>query len=309
MNVIRIATRKSPLALWQAEHVAQRLRANHPDLRVELVKLSTSGDKLLDAPLAKVGGKGLFVKELEQALMDGRADIAVHSMKDVTVELPGGLHLPVILERAQPHDAFVATRVPALDALPRGARVGTSSLRRKCQLHSLRPDLQLVDLRGGVDTRLRKLDEGRFDALVLACAGLRRLGLDERITQILAPEVLLPAIGQGAMGIECRVQDTAVEACIALLNHAPSALCVRSERAMNRRLGGGCQVPIAGYAELEGGELRLRGLVATLDGTRVLHEHASTQHIEDPEALGIAVAEALLARGAGGILEEVYAGG
>ncbi|NIR29791.1 MAG: hydroxymethylbilane synthase [Gammaproteobacteria bacterium] len=309
MNVIRIATRKSPLAVWQAEHVAQRVRASHPDLRVELVKLSTSGDKLLDAPLAKVGGKGLFVKELEQALTDGRADIAVHSMKDVTVELPEGLHLPVILARAEPRDAFVATKAPTLDALPRGARVGTSSLRRKCQLRSWRPDLTLLDLRGGVDTRLRKLDSGQFDALVLACAGLERLGLAGRIAQPLPPEVLLPAIGQGAMGIECREGDPAVEACIAPLNHAASAVCVRAERAMNRRLGGGCQVPIAGYAELNNAELRLRGLVATVDGTRVLHEHASTRRIDEPDALGIAVAEALLARGAGDILEEVYAGG
>jgi hydroxymethylbilane synthase len=309
MKVIRIATRKSPLAVWQAEHVADALRAHYPELRVELVLLSTTGDRLLDAPLAKVGGKGLFVKELEQALTDGRADIAVHSMKDVTVELPEGLHLPVIMARAEPRDALVSPRFARFDELPRGACVGTSSLRRKCQLRSLRDDLVLSDLRGSVNTRLRKLDAGEFDAIILACAGLQRLGMAERIGEALDPGVLLPAIGQGAMGIECRQGDAAVEACIAPLEHPPTALCVGAERAMNRRLGGGCQVPIGGYAELGGdGGLRLRGLVASIDGRRVLREEAQVQHGDDPEALGLTVAEALLARGADVILREVYAG-
>ncbi len=306
MSTIRIATRRSPLAMWQAETVAERLRAARPALEVELVPMSTKGDKLLDAPLAKVGGKGLFVKELENALLDGRADIAVHSMKDVPVELPEGLHLPVIMAREDPRDAFVSTRHARLDALPGGARVGTSSLRRKCQLLALRPDLELVDLRGGVNTRLRKLDEGQFDAILLACAGLLRLEMSERIGESLPVERLLPAIGQGAMGIECRRGDTRIEEAIAALADEETSRCVLAERAMNARLGGGCQVPVAGHALLEGDEIYLRGLVASLDGRRILRAEGRAPRA-DGEALGARVAEELLGDGAEAILAEVYA--
>lgn len=305
MSSVRIATRKSPLALWQAEHVADRLRRIHQDLRVELVPMSTSGDRLLDAPLATVGGKGLFVKELERALFDGRADIAVHSMKDVPVELPEGLALPVILPRGDPRDALVCARHGGLASLAPKARVGTSSLRRKCQLAALRPDLELVDVRGGVHTRLAKLDDGEFDALVLACSGLERLGMGERVSETLAPEALLPAIGQGALGVECRQGDSSIEALIAPLHDADSATCVTAERAMNHRLGGGCQVPIAGFAELHDGMVRLRGLVATLNGETVLRAEDESARGEAGE-LGRRLAERLLQRGADGILAEVY---
>jgi len=247
-DTLRIATRRSPLALWQAETVAARLRALEPGIAVELVPMRTQGDKLLDAPLAKVGGKGLFVKELENALLDGRADIAVHSMKDVPVEFPPGLRLAVIMVREDPRDALVSGRYPDLASLPAGARVGTSSLRRKCQLMGLRPDLELVDLRGGVNTRLRKLDDGEYDAIILACAGLKRLEMSARIREAITTETMLPAIGHGAMGIECRAGDAVVETRIAALADAATATCVRAERALNRRLGGGCQVPIAGHA-------------------------------------------------------------
>ncbi|MCP5151400.1 MAG: hydroxymethylbilane synthase [Ectothiorhodospiraceae bacterium] len=303
---VRIATRASPLALWQAEHVASLLRARWPGLAVDLVPMRTEGDKLLDAPLAKVGGKGLFVKELEAAMLDGRADIAVHSMKDVPVDLPEGLHLPIVLDRADPRDALVSARHRSLDALPPGARVGTSSLRRKCQLAAARPDLELVDLRGGVGTRLGKLDAGDFEAIVLACSGLERLGLAARIAYAFPTDIMLPAVGQGALGIECRVDDAAVAACIAPLADSETACRVAAERAMNRRLAGGCQVPIAGHAELDGDTLRLRGLVASLDGATVLRAAASGPRIA-PEALGNEVAESLLAQGAGAILEAVYA--
>jgi hydroxymethylbilane synthase len=305
MNVVRIATRKSPLALWQAEHVAERLRAHHEGLDVQLVPMSTSGDRLLDAPLATVGGKGLFVKELEKALVDGRADIAVHSMKDVPVELPEGLALPVILERGDPRDALVRAGDGGLSSLPRGARIGTSSLRRKCQLAALRPDLELVDLRGGVHTRLAKLDGGEFDALVLACSGLERLGMANRVSEALPPEALLPAIGQGALGVECRDGDSRIEALIAPLDDADSATCIRAERAMNHRLGGGCQVPIAGFAELDVGVVRLRGLVSTLDGETVLRVEDESPR-EQSGQLGRMLAERLLDRGAERILAEVY---
>ena len=308
MSVIRIATRKSPLALWQAEHVGARLRASHDDIRVELVPMSTQGDKMLHAPLATVGGKGLFIKELENALLDGRADIAVHSMKDVPVELPAELHLPVILERADPRDGFVCTRHDRLAALPGGTRVGTSSLRRKCQLAALRPDLDLVDLRGGVHTRLAKLDAGEFDAVVLACSGLERLGMGDRVREVFAPEILLSAIGQGALGIECRRGDERSEALVAPLHDFDTATCVLAERTMNHRLAGGCQVPIAGLAELDGTTLELRALVATVDGKTILREQDACPR-DQGEPLGRSIAERLLARGADRILEEVYGHG
>ncbi len=305
METIRIATRKSPLALWQAEHVAERLRQAHPGLEVELVKMVTQGDKILDTPLAKVGGKGLFVKELEQGMMEGRADIAVHSMKDVPMDLPEGFVLGAVLTREDPRDAFVSNRYARLDELPEGAVVGTSSLRRQCQLRAARPDLDIRDLRGNVGTRLGKLDAGDYDAIVLACAGLKRLGLGERITQALAPEQSLPAVGQGAVGIECRADDAAVLDLVAPLNDPDTAVRVHAERAMNHRLEGGCQVPIAGYAELARGVLLLRGLVGSVDGREVIRGDIAGRP-EDAELLGRTLAEDLLARGADRILEAVY---
>lgn len=306
-SVLRIATRKSALALWQAEHVRQGLQLHHPGLQVELVTMTTRGDQILDAPLAKVGGKGLFVKELEQAMLEGRADIAVHSMKDVPVELPAGLELAVVLEREDPRDAFVSNSYASLEELPPGARVGTSSLRRQCQLRAVRPDLALHDLRGNVNTRLDKLDRGDYDAIVLACAGLKRLGFSARIRQELGPEIILPAIGQGAIGIECRGDDAAVKALIAPLAHARTSDRLRAERAFNRRLNGGCQVPIAGYAELDHGVIVLRGLVGSPDGSQLIQGVISGRP-EDAEELGQVLAEDLLGRGAGAILDALYAG-
>ena len=304
---IRIATRKSPLAMWQAEHVAELLRRAYAGLTVEIHGMSTEGDKILDTPLAKIGGKCLFVKELEQCMLAGDADIAVHSMKDVPVDLPEGLHLSVILEREDPRDAFVSNHHASLVALPEGARVGTSSLRRQCQLADRRPDLRIIPLRGNVNTRLRKLDEEAYDAIILASAGLLRLGLGERIRSFIPTEESLPAIGQGAIGIECRTDDTQINNLLAPLHHADTASCVRAERAMNHRLQGGCQVPIGGHATLRNGEIHLRGLVGTVDGSEVIR--AETRGAQaDAEQLGQSVAEELLAHGAAEILRELYAG-
>ena len=302
---IRIATRKSPLAMWQAEHVASLLRKAHPGLTVELVGMSTQGDKILDTPLAKIGGKGLFVKELEQGMLNNRADIAVHSMKDVPVDLPDGLHLAVILEREDPRDAFVSNRYTSLAELPQGAVLGTSSLRRQCQLAELRPDLKIRSLRGNVNTRLSKLDDGKFDAIILAAAGLKRLGFKRRITAVLEPEQSLPAIGQGAIGIECRTDDGSVNALIAPLHNPETALCVTAERAMNNRLMGGCQVPIAGYALINHNRIYMRGLVGEPDGSRIIRSESSAP-ASDAEALGIALAEDLLGQGADQILKHLY---
>lgn len=304
---LRIATRKSPLALWQAEYVRDRLIAAHPGLEVELVRMTTQGDRVLDSPLAKIGGKGLFVKELEEGMLNGRADLAVHSMKDVPVELPAGLHLPVVCEREDPRDAFVSRRYASMEALPQGAKVGTSSLRRQCQLKALRPDLEVLTLRGNVNTRLAKLDAGDFDAVILAAAGLLRLGFGDRITAYLDTATSLPAIGQGAVGIECRSDDRVVNGLIAALNHSPTQTRVSAERAMNHRLEGGCQVPIAGHAVLEDGTLHLRGLVGSPDGSQVIRGEIRGNP-NDAAALGIALADDLLARGAGAILKAVYAG-
>lgn len=304
---LRIATRKSPLALWQAGYVRSLLEQTHPGLQVELVMMSTQGDKILDSPLAKIGGKGLFVKELEQSLLEAHTDIAVHSMKDVPVELPAGLHLPVVLAREEPRDAFVSQRYARLDLLPQGARVGTSSLRRQAQLHAVRPDLDILSLRGNVGTRLRRLTEGEFDAIVLACAGLIRLGMAERITQQLETDVCLPAIGQGVIGIECRADDADSNGLIAPLNDRPTQICVAAERALNARLQGGCQVPIAGHATLQGGAISLRGLVGEPDGSRIIRGHAAGSAAE-AAALGEALADDLLSRGARAILNHVYGG-
>jgi len=304
-DTLRIATRKSPLALWQAEHVAAELSAAHPGLEVELVGMSTQGDKILDTPLAKIGGKGLFVKELEQGMLEGRADIAVHSMKDVPVELPEGLHLAVIMAREDPRDAFVSNRFDNLDALPIGSRVGTSSLRRQCQLAARRPDLEIAPLRGNVNTRLRKLDDGEYDAIILAAAGLIRLGFEDRIRGRITTEESLPAIGQGAIGIECRTDDARVNNLIAELHHPETAACVLAERAMNHRLMGGCQVPIAGHATLDGEILVMHGLVGAVDGSTIIRGRVAGAP-QDAEALGLALAEDLLERGARQILDALY---
>lgn len=300
-DVLKIATRKSPLAMWQAEHVAAELARLHADLAVEIVGMTTRGDKILDAPLAKVGGKGLFVKELEQGMLEGTADIAVHSMKDVPVDFPEGLHLAVILDREDPLDAFVSNRFAGLDELPEGACVGTSSLRRQCQLIARRPDLRIQPLRGNVNTRLRKLDEGEYDAIILAAAGLKRLGFGERIRASISSDDSLPAIGQGAIGIECRIDDPRVHALIEPLHDKATAERVLAERAMNARLEGGCQVPIAGHAVHEGETLFMRGLVGTPDGSRLLRAEGRAPAVE-AESLGTRVADDLLSQGAGEIL-------
>ena len=304
-QTIRIATRKSPLAMWQAEHVASELKRIHPDIQVEIHGMKTQGDKILDTPLAKIGGKGLFIKELEQGLLSDQADIAVHSMKDVPVELPEGLHLAVIMQREDPRDAYVSNNYRTLDELPEGVCVGTSSLRRQSQVAERRPDLKIKSLRGNVNTRLRKLDEGEFDAIILAAAGLIRLGFQERITALISPEQSLPAIGQGAVGIECRQDDARVNQLIAPLHHTETAYCVMAERAMNHRLHGGCQVPIAGYAMLENNALWLRGLVGEPDGSEIIRGEVEGAP-EEAEAMGTGLAERLLEWGADRILQALY---
>jgi len=304
-KTIRIATRKSPLAMWQAEHVAAELKRIHPGLQVELLGMRTQGDKILDTPLAKIGGKGLFIKELEQGMLEGQADIAVHSMKDVPVELPAGLHLAVIMQREDPRDAFVSNAFANFNELPEEARVGTSSLRRQCQLLEARPDLEVKTLRGNVNTRLRKLDDGEYDAIILASAGLIRLGFESRIRAKIGPELSLPAIGQGAVGIECRADDAEINALIAPLHDAQTACCVRAERALNLRLNGGCQVPIAGYAMLESGHLWLRGLVGEPDGSRIVRGEVEGT-CEEAEQMGSGLAERLLEWGADEILATLY---
>lgn len=304
-NLLRIATRRSPLAIWQAEFVRDSLLARNPELTIELVRIKTQGDKILDSPLAKIGGKGLFVKELENSMLAGDADIAVHSMKDVPVDFPAGLHLPVICERHDPHDAFVSNFFNSVDDLPKGARVGTSSLRRECQLRHYRPDLQILPLRGNVNTRLAKLDAAEFDAIILAKAGLERLNFQDRIRSALSPEQSLPAIGQGALGIETRIDDAELNALIAPLNCEHTSITVRAERALNRRLKGGCQVPIGGYAMLQGDKLWLRGLVGRPDGTEMLFDEIDGL-ASHAETLGLQLAERLLQRGADKILADVY---
>ncbi|MDH5611387.1 MAG: hydroxymethylbilane synthase [Gammaproteobacteria bacterium] len=304
-QILRIATRKSPLALWQAEHVKQRLQDAHPGLEIELVTMSTQGDKILDTPLAKIGGKGLFVKELEQGMLEGRADIAVHSIKDVPMEFPEGLFLSTILEGEEPCDAFVSNTYENIDALPEGAIVGTCSLRRACQLLNKRPDLKIKDLRGNVNTRLAKLDAGEFDAIILACAGLIRLKMADRIRQRIPAELILPAVGQGAVGIESREGDEQTLALLSVLDDKDTRVRVLAERAFNHRLHGGCQVPIACHAILEGDTLKMRGLVGETDGSRIIESAASGPR-SDAEKIGIKLADDLLAQGAKAILDQLY---
>ncbi|AOW77286.1 hydroxymethylbilane synthase [Colwellia sp. PAMC 20917] len=306
-TTVRIATRKSALALWQAEYVKAQLEHFHAGIIVELVPMTTKGDIILDTPLAKVGGKGLFVKELEVAMLEDRADIAVHSMKDVPVEFPEGLGLEVICPREDPRDAFVSNTINSLAELPQGAVVGTSSLRRQCQIKAMRPDLDIRDLRGNVNTRLKKLDNGEYDAIILAAAGLIRLAMPERIQEFIEPEVMLPANGQGAVGIECRTNDEALKALLAPLGCETTRIRVLAERAMNRALEGGCQVPIGSYAVIQNnGQVFLRGLVGATDGSEILTSEI-TGESKDAEQLGNTLAEQLLEKGADKILRQVYA--
>lgn len=307
-NKVIIGTRGSMLALWQAEWVRSQLMELNPGMTVELMKIKTTGDKILDVPLAKVGGKGLFVKEIEEAMLRGDIDLAVHSMKDVPTELPEGLHISAILKREDPRDAFISNKSKTFAGLPQGASVGTSSLRRSCQLKSARPDLKMISLRGNVETRLRKLDEGQFDAIILAAAGVRRLGFTERISETLDVSVSLPAIAQGAVGIECRIADEFINNLIAPLRHPETEVCVRAERAALKKLEGGCQVPIAAHAVLKGDVLIMDGLVGSVDGERIIRSHREGP-ASDPETLGTALAEELLENGAGEILSEVYGQG
>ena len=304
-KTLKIATRQSPLALWQANYVKDRLQQLYPDLTIELVPMVTKGDVILDSPLAKIGGKGLFVKELENALLTKEADIAVHSMKDVPMQFPEGLGLAVICQREDPRDAFVSHSYRTFAELPQGAVVGTSSLRRQCQLKALRPDLDIRSLRGNVGTRLSKLDNGDYDAIILASAGLIRLGLADRIASFIDVEQSLPAAGQGAVGIECRTDDAQVQALLAPLADAETTYCVLAERAMNNHLQGGCQVPIGGYAVLQQGQLYLRALVGDIDGSRIIRAEGKSP-VENAEVLGVQIAEQLLAQGADKILQAIY---
>lgn len=304
-KIIRIATRKSPLALWQAGHVAKRLEKAYPEVKTELVKMVTKGDKILDAPLAKIGGKGLFVKELEQGILDGAADIAVHSMKDVPVDFPEGLHMSAILNREDPRDALVSNNYRCLEELPLNAKIGTSSLRRQCQIKEKFPQAEILTLRGNVNTRLAKLDSEDYNAIILASAGLKRLGLSERITQCLDESTSLPAIGQGAIGIECRIDDSEINAFLKVLHDDMTALCIKAERAMNARLNGGCQVPIAGFAEIQGDQVVMRGLVGSPDGS-VIYRAEGQGDFAEAEKTGIAIADDLLVQGADKVLNALY---
>jgi hydroxymethylbilane synthase len=296
-----IASRESALAMWQAEHIRDRLRALYPQTEVSILGMTTQGDQILDVTLSKIGGKGLFVKELETALEDGRADLAVHSLKDVPMNLPEGFVLAVIGEREDPHDAFVSNNHANLAALPAGSVVGTSSLRRESQLRARFPHLNIEPLRGNVQTRLRKLDEGKYAAIILAAAGLKRLGLGHRVRALISSEDSLPAVGQGALGIECRADRTDVIALLQPLHHSDTAACVMAERALSRALAGSCQVPLGGFAEVRNGRLRMRGFVASPDGKRMTSSELIGE-IANPEALGNKVADALRAQGADEIL-------
>jgi len=302
---LRIGTRGSQLALFQANWVKDQLVQTHPDLKVTLIKIKTTGDKIQDAPLAKIGGKGLFVKEIEEALLQKRIDLAVHSVKDVPTEFPRGLHLSVITQREDPRDVLISKDERSLKELPQKAKIGTSSLRRQAQLLHFRSDFELVPLRGNLDTRLKKLKTMDLDAIVLALAGVKRLGLEERITEIIPPEISLPAIGQGALGIETRMDDRGVEEQIRFLNDKDSWIAVSAERVFLKKLEGGCQVPIAAFARTVGITLQIDGLVGTIDGKRLVRHHVEGP-IEEAESLGIKLAEVLLSQGAKEILDEVY---
>jgi len=302
---LKIGTRGSQLALFQANWVKDRLVQAHPDLKVTLVKIKTTGDKIQDAPLAKIGGKGLFVKEIEEALLQKRADLAVHSIKDVPTEFPRGLHLSVVTKREDPRDVLISKDGKSLKDLPRGAKIGTSSLRRQAQLLHFRSDLEFIPLRGNLDTRLKKLKTMNLDAIVLALAGVKRLGFDEKITEIIPPEVSLPAIGQGALGIETRMADQKVDSQIRFLNDRESSIAVSAERAFLGKLEGGCQVPIAAFARIVGITLQIDGLVGTIDGKRLVRHHVEGP-VERAESLGVELAEILLGEGAKEILDEVY---
>lgn len=302
-NQIIMATRESLLALRQADLVKEALLQHNPHLNVTYLGITTEADKRLNVTLAKIGGKGLFVKELEAALFDKRANIAAHSMKDVPMHLPEGMAIPAIMERADPRDAFVSNRYASLKDLPSGAKVGTSSLRRKTQIALQRQDLQLINLRGNIHTRLKRLDDGDYDAIILASAGLLRMGLTARIKSYLTIEESLPAAGQGAMGIECRADDHETIAIMSALNHEETALCVKAERALCRYLGGGCSVPIAAYADRLGNQLRVRGTIASLDGQHVVRAEVFGALVDDPDALGIQAAKDLLQQGAQKILD------
>jgi hydroxymethylbilane synthase len=301
-KTLKIATRKSPLALWQAEHVKARLEYHHPGLKVELVKMTTKGDQILNSPLSKIGGKGLFIKELEVGMMEGVADIAVHSMKDVPYEIPPGFELGAILKRENPFDAFVSNHYESIDDLPQGAKVGTCSMRRIVQLKALRPDLEILDLRGNVNTRLQKLDDGEYDAIILACAGLIRLKFEDRIKQQISAEQSLPAVGQGAVGIEIRENDQEILDLIAPLIDTETSYRITCERAMNARLEGGCSVPIAGYSTIENDQITLTGLVGNVDTGVIIKEHVSGS-INEAEQLGITLADKLISLGAKDILK------
>ncbi len=308
MKEIRIGTRGSPLALWQANWARESLSQSYPQLRISLVRIKTKGDKLIDVSLARVGGKGLFVKEIEERLLVGRIDLAIHSMKDIPVQLPKGLHIQAIPQREDPGDVLISKGHLTLEKLPRGAKIGTSSLRRRAQLLSYRPDLTMVPLRGNVDTRLRKLKTMDLDAIVLAAAGVKRMKLEGSISQPISKEICLPAIGQGALGLETRIADDEVNQCLSILDHGPTHQSIRAERAFLRRLGGGCQVPIAALGTVsDGGMLILRGLVGSLDGRKLIKGTVEGEMGKAVE-LGIALAEDLLSRGANEILREIYEG-
>jgi hydroxymethylbilane synthase len=303
MKQIKIGTRGSKLALEQSAWVRKRIAEKHPDLSIEVVRIKTTGDKITDVPLAQVGGKGLFVKEIEEALLRRDIDLAVHSMKDVPAELPSGLHLGAITEREDPRDVLISREGQRLKQLPTSARIGTSSLRRKAQLLAINPQWEIIPLRGNLDTRIRRLETAGLDAVIVAAAGVRRMGLEERVTEPLPFTIMLPAVGQGALGIECR-EKGGINELIAFLSHAESTMAVQGERAFLRRLGGGCQVPIAAYGEVEGGTLHVRGLVARLDGSYLFRAEAEG---DDPETVGEQLAEELLAQGAEEVLQEIYA--
>ncbi len=303
-STLRIVTRESPLAMWQAKFVRDALSSIHPHLQVEILGITTEADRLLDTSLASLGGKGAFVKELEQALLNGRADIAVHSMKDVSINLPEQLTLPVVLKREDPRDVFISNHYKSFAELPKGAKIGTSSLRRKCQLMAKQAELQILDIRGNVGTRLRKLDEGTYDALILAAAGVKRLGLQDRIAEYFAPESLLPAVSQGALGIETRTNDSEVLSLIKPLADKDTQLCVSAERALNRRLGGDCHVPIAAYAQIKDSQLSMRGLVGRLDGSEII-ESSLDGIADEAENIGDSLGQELLKMGAGEILQEL----